>query len=223
MSAPQELKDILFLNKKTGQRSDKHPEGNVLKHIMIVTMRAIEKHPDDMDIIVAALFHDLGKYASTSLNPKTGQLSALQHEDISAEYVERFSDWIYKVGAYPHIVKDIVSNHMRVKQLGSMTKPKQTEFYGKKNFDKLMKFKDIDKGGWFIQEETVPEKKWKNYANFSRGYTYFPMYWTSPDDDHQSAYDGDDISFSEGKVSKRQRLLDGIIDLVVERLKCKKK
>lgn len=148
-SAPDELKFILFANKAAPQRIDKHPEGNVLKHIMIVTMRAIDRFPNDMDLIMAAFFHDLGKYSTVDINPSTGQPNALGHEDVSAEYVDKFSDWIFDMGARPDIVYDIVKYHMAYKNLDSMKTKKQTEFYGMKNFDKIKKFGTLDKGGWF--------------------------------------------------------------------------
>lgn len=40
-SAPNELKERIFKNWNIKQRSDYHPEGNTLKHILIVTKRAI--------------------------------------------------------------------------------------------------------------------------------------------------------------------------------------
>lgn len=148
-SAPEELRVVLFANKSVPQRLDKHPEGNVLKHIMVVTMRALDQYPDDMDLILAAFFHDLGKYETADINPKTGYPNALGHEDISANYVEKYSDWVYDMGGRPDIVQDIVQDHMRVKNLDNMERKKQTDFYGKKNFDKIMKFSKLDKGGWF--------------------------------------------------------------------------
>lgn len=160
-SAPDELKFILFANKAVPQRQDKHPEGNVLKHIMIVTMRAIERYPDNMDLIMAAFFHDLGKYATADVNPATGQPNALGHENVSAEYVEKFSDWVFDMGARPDIVYDIVKNHMDFKKLDDMKTKKQTDFYGKKHFDKIKKFGSLDKGGWFKPEdlkETIKSK-----------------------------------------------------------------
>ena len=158
--APQELKNIIFDNKNVPQRKDKHPEGNVLKHTMVVTMRAIDKYPNDIDIILAALFHDLGKRDTLGTNPKTGEVNALGHENFSAEYVDKFSDWIFDLGGRPDIVFDIVQNHMLVKKLDDMKKTKQTEFYGKKNFDKIKKFSELDKGGFFEPpiKESIKEK-----------------------------------------------------------------
>ena len=43
------------------QRKDYHPEGNTLKHALTVVKRAMHFYPDDMNIIIAALFHDIGK------------------------------------------------------------------------------------------------------------------------------------------------------------------
>jgi len=147
--APKELQQLIMATKNAPQRSDLHPEGNTLKHTMVVTMRAINQHPDDMDLIMAALFHDLGKPETLSINPSTGHPTAHGHENESAKYVDKFSDFIFDMGAHPLVVKDIVASHMAVKSLDTMKTPKQTEFYGKKNFRKIQDFAKLDKGGWY--------------------------------------------------------------------------
>ncbi|NBO23490.1 hypothetical protein EBU94_09180 [bacterium] len=59
--------------------------------------------------------------------------------------------------------------------------------------------------------------KWKNYSNFSRGYTYFPIYWSSDEIDYQ----GDSFSEQKHKSSKRKLLIDTIVEKVVARLQKK--
>jgi len=56
---PQDLKKLVYALKHQGQRKDKHPEGNVLKHTIIVTRRALKT--GDIDLALAAIFHDIGK------------------------------------------------------------------------------------------------------------------------------------------------------------------
>ena len=56
---PSDLKKRVYNLKKYDQRRDKHPEGNVLKHTIAVTNRALKT--GDIDFALAALFHDIGK------------------------------------------------------------------------------------------------------------------------------------------------------------------
>jgi len=220
--APDELKFILFMNKSVPQRKDKHPEGNVLKHIMIVTMRAIERFPDDMDLIMAAFFHDLGKYATLDVNPNTGDPNALGHENISAEYVEKFSDFIFDMGARPDIVYDIVKYHMLFKNLDKMKIKKQTEFYGMKNFDKIKKFGELDKGGWFkpelkenIKNKIIMEGKMIDNENIKKILHHYidAALWTEEErlnDDYgvnnDLVYGDDDKNAFEDEIEKIVRL-----------------
>jgi len=154
-TAPAGLKKVLFSNWHAPQRADKHPEGNTLKHILVVLKRAVHKYwnePEGMDMVFAALFHDLGKKETLEFNPKTGEPTAYGHEEASLKYIDEYSGWIWDNGGRPNIVKDIVQNHMRVKNLDSMITPKQTAFYGKRYFDKIKQFRELDKGGHFIAE-----------------------------------------------------------------------
>jgi HD superfamily phosphodiesterase len=63
-SSPQELKQIIMDQWKAKQNPTYHPEGNTLKHIIVVTNRAFKNFPDNKDIQLAAYFHDLGKLAT---------------------------------------------------------------------------------------------------------------------------------------------------------------
>ena len=57
---PSDLQKRVYNLKNFGQRPDKHPEGNVLKHTITVVNRSIKE--DDIDIAIhKVLFHDIGK------------------------------------------------------------------------------------------------------------------------------------------------------------------
>jgi hypothetical protein len=58
--APEELVNITMSLKEVPQNSKWHPEGNTLKHVIVVFKRAVEHHGDDLDMAMAAFFHDLG-------------------------------------------------------------------------------------------------------------------------------------------------------------------
>ena len=153
---PQELKELLFKQWGAKQNPEWHPEGNTLKHIIVVIRRAYHHYPDDPNMIMAALFHDLGKIDTYKINPKTGQPTAYGHEDKSTDYVEQFRDWIESFeGTDVDEIKYLVKNHMKVKPStwDQMKDKKKEPIKSHPAFDKLMGFTDkLDGGGTDIKE-----------------------------------------------------------------------
>ena len=134
---------------KAKQNPSHHPEGNTLKHIIVVTNRAFKNFPDNKDIQLAAYFHDLGKLATYDINPKTGQPTAYGHEEKSVELIDEFSNFVQQQGANPEIVKYIVKNHMKIKpNTWDVMKPsKKDPIVNNPHYQDLEKFGTIDKGG----------------------------------------------------------------------------
>ena len=134
---------------KAKQNPKWHPEGNTLKHIIVVTNRAFRNFPDNKNIQLAAYFHDLGKLATYEINPKTGQPTAYGHEDESVTLIDQFRDFIQQQRANPEIVKYIVKNHMKIKpSTWDIMKPsKKDPIINDPNYQELEKFGTIDKGG----------------------------------------------------------------------------
>jgi len=150
-SMPKELREILFLQWKAKQNYDWHPEGNTLKHILITIKRAYDKHGDDPNLIMAALFHDLGKFYTYEINPKTGKPTAYGHEKVSVKIMNEFREWIDSfIGVDFDIVRDIVDYHMVVKRSTweKMRDVKKEKIINNPAYDRLKLFtKDIDGGG----------------------------------------------------------------------------
>jgi len=114
--------------------------------------RAYEEYPDNPNIIMAALFHDLGKMETYGINEKTGQPTAYGHEHKSAEYVLQYKDWILSFeGMDIEAIHFIVKNHMLVKYpnpvLESMRVSKREAIENHRSFNDLISFSTIDKGG----------------------------------------------------------------------------
>jgi hypothetical protein len=147
--SPPELKQIVIDQWKAKQNPTHHPEGNTLKHIIVVTNRAFRDFPDNKDIQLAAYFHDLGKLATYDINPKTGQPTAYGHEVESSKLIDEFSSFIKQQGANPEIVKYIVANHMKIKpSTWDVMKPaKKDPIINDPSYQDLEKFGTIDKGG----------------------------------------------------------------------------
>lgn len=148
---PDDLKKLLFSQWGAKQNPNWHPEGNSLKHILIVVKRAYHHYPEDPNMIITALFHDLGKMDTYNINPKTGLPTAYGHEKKSAGYVDMYSSWI---GSFDGVdvdqVRYLVKNHMVVKPSiwGAMRDIKKEPIISHPSFDKLMGFTDkLDGGG----------------------------------------------------------------------------
>jgi hypothetical protein len=156
-SLPIELKSLFFSQWTAKQNPKWHPEGNTLKHIVVVLKRAYAHYPDDPNMIMAALFHDLGKKDTYKINPKTGQPTAYGHEDVSTDYVEKFRDWIDSFeGTDVDEIKYLVKNHMKVKPStwDAMKDIKKEPIQKHPSFDKLMGFTDkLDGGGTDIRKQ----------------------------------------------------------------------
>lgn len=145
---PQEIKDYLSLCEKTPQSPEWHPEApndevphNVYKHTKIVYERA--RMSGDINLSIAALFHDLGKANATTPSPKKeGVWNAYGHEYVSAKIVEEHKDWIEEQGANWEEVYQIVYNHMKIKFI--MRPNKQQALKDNPIFNKIEQFSSFD-------------------------------------------------------------------------------
>ena len=145
LKMPKDLQVRVNNLRNFGQRLDKHPEGNVLKHTIVVVTRALQD--DDIDIALAAMFHDIGKDETAGTHPKKGHITHFGHEKISANLVNKYSKWIESIGGNPEAVEFIVSSHMKYKQLPDMRPAKQDKLKSHPYFEKLSKFSKHDRGG----------------------------------------------------------------------------
>jgi putative nucleotidyltransferase with HDIG domain len=143
---PSDLKKRVYNLKNYDQRRDAHPEGNVLKHTIAVTNRALKT--GDIDFALSALFHDIGKDETAGIHPKKGHITHYGHEHVSAKLVKKYGRWIKSMGGNVLDIYWIVKQHMRMKVFDKMKWTKQEKMKKFRAFGKLKKFsKDFDKGG----------------------------------------------------------------------------
>lgn len=137
----RKLEQLKFLR----ERPDYHPEKSAYEHIKIVTERLITT--GDPDLIMAGVFHDLGKFECAKENPKTGYPTSPGHDAWSAELVDRDTEcrkWIESFGANPEIVSVICREHMRVKGISEMRPAKQETVKSSSAWPKLQIFTQAD-------------------------------------------------------------------------------
>jgi hypothetical protein len=171
-SMPADLKKLFFDQWGAKQTTKWHPEGNSLKHIILVVRRAYNKFGDDPNMIMAALFHDLGKMDTYAINPKTGEPTAYGHDAKSGEYVKQYADWILSFeGTNIDVIEYLVINHMKMKPStwSVMKQTKKDPIEQNPAFDKLRGFETIDIGG--IEEaKMTPERYNKIINNVSKNF-----------------------------------------------------
>ena len=142
---PTELQKRVYALKDIDQRRDFHPEGNTLKHTIMVVRRAIQSN--DIDIVLAALFHDIGKAETGKIHPKKGHMTHYGHEKVSASLVKKYANFVKKIGGNPANVLYIVKNHMRAKKIGDMRPAKQRKLKSFRAWQDLDRFTKYDRGG----------------------------------------------------------------------------
>ena len=155
---PEALQDRIFGLCKVPQRLDYHPEGNTLKHTIIVVERAIRL--GNINLILAALFHDVGKDETFELSSK-GFPTAHGHEKVSGRLVIEYRSFIRSLGGNPVVVYFIVRHHMRMKRFDEMRKSKRVKLMDNPSYDILKVFSLIDRGGRDILTEE--EKYYRHF------------------------------------------------------------
>jgi hypothetical protein len=140
--APEDVQDRLNRLKSVRERPDYHPEDSAYEHIKIVTERLMTT--GDIDLVMAGLYHDLGKIDTIKTNPKSGYIMTPGHEHVSSLLVTRDADFIKSMGADVTQVYDIVKNHMKIKQMEKMKASKQKAMRSLPVFGKLGTFTRAD-------------------------------------------------------------------------------
>ena len=143
---PEDLRLRILNLSNFDQRRDFHPEGDVLTHTSIVFSR-LEKY-NDIDLLLAAIFHDIGKDVTAGTHPIKGHITHYGHEKVSAQIVLDNENLINDLGGDIYIIHDIVRNHMRIKLIDQMGDKKRNKMLNMSCFNKLIKFSDADHGGF---------------------------------------------------------------------------
>jgi len=133
------------------QDSIYHPEGVVTNHIRLVFEWA-QDHYDDVDLLLASLFHDLGKPETQTIFEKDGRekISNKMHELKAEKYINEFFDLYSDISTDKEKIVEICNNHMKAHlyKRGTMKKAhKRRLFEDLKNFKSIMEFLECDENG----------------------------------------------------------------------------
>jgi putative nucleotidyltransferase with HDIG domain len=140
------LPQIIEALKDVPQTPVWHPEGNVYTHTAIVVDRALDLYNDKVapvELVWAALFHDLGKIEKTQWSVEKMAVTSHGHADKSVEYVDHFRDLIP-----PHVNRDLVrylvAEHMNVKFASKRGEKSRTMYMTHPDYPVLELFIPID-------------------------------------------------------------------------------
>lgn len=147
--APKTIKEYIDFLKTIDQRRDYHPEGDVYNHTKAVTNRIARTK--DIDLIISAFLHDTGKDRTQKIEKDI--IMQPGHERYSAELMNIGSpwrEWVKLLGGDPDIIRFIISNHMRMKDMSHNNKNKKWFDTLNKKFQTYLKiFNEVDKGGFY--------------------------------------------------------------------------
>ena len=89
-----------------------HPEGDAFVHTMEVIDRIADSKDKSHQMFLAGVLHDTGKASTMAINPDTKKLSAIGHEDVSAEIAKKFMDRLHYPVEDKKEVAAMVKYHM---------------------------------------------------------------------------------------------------------------
>jgi hypothetical protein len=142
-NAPTHIRYYIEHSKGVPQTLKWHPEGDLYTHIRVVFNRA--KRTGDINFMLAAILHDLGKVDVTVKHPTIAdKWTSKTHERISARITRENKEWIESLGADFEIVHYLVEQHMRIKQLDEMRDAKKKTTMEHPFYPYLEQFTEMD-------------------------------------------------------------------------------
>jgi hypothetical protein len=134
------------------QRIKHHPEIWVYTHTRMVFEQVLKLYGNDVNLLVAALFHDIAKKDCKRVYHKNGivKTSHIGHEKRAIGYINMFIHLFDDLNIDADLITSVVENHMRAHQYtdGTLKKiSKRKAFEDLRYFDDIIKFSKCDMGG----------------------------------------------------------------------------
>ncbi len=145
---PQELRTAL---ENMEQNPKWHAEGPVSEHVRLVFNIARDKYKD-LNLMVASVFHDLGKIDATTVIVHEGKeyISSKGHADFATKYIDELIHLFEDLDIDVDLIKFVCAHHMRAHRYrGGKLIPNFTleDLEDSPYFDKLMEFGNCDEDG----------------------------------------------------------------------------
>jgi hypothetical protein len=143
-------KSLVQKLKDTNQDKKWHSEGSAYNHIKMVFDETVKT--GDIDLIVTAIFHDLGKVDTHKETIKDGRvkISHIGHEYKSLNYIDKYFYLYHDLSENKEKTIEITKNHMRCHLYTSNTMKKAAKrkaFEDNPYFNDIIKFTECDEKG----------------------------------------------------------------------------
>ena len=119
--------------------SEYHQEGDLYTHIMLVLEQAHRIKPNNVDLLLAALTHDLGKVKAYNDEYPDSRM----HDNYDDYVVTCFAESLKMTNHHQQVVRDAVTQHMRIH---TFVNEPSGEMNIKKKFDIVEQFNNHKKG-----------------------------------------------------------------------------
>lgn len=120
-----------------------HPEGVVVIHARMVFDYAAKHFPGDLDLLVCAIFHDMGKPDTQQKFYRDGKVYKISnkgHENLAEKYIEKYFHLYSDITTNKEKVIAVCKNHMRAHLY---TDKRMSNPNKRKTFESHPYFKDI--------------------------------------------------------------------------------
>jgi hypothetical protein len=130
-----------------------HPEGSIENHTRMVFDYALKNYSEDTELLVCAIFHDLGKLNTQKISKRNDgsiRISNIGHENYAIDYIEKYFDLFSDITTNKEKIAEICKNHMKAHLYieKKMTKPaKRKAFEELKYFNDTINFAMCDTNG----------------------------------------------------------------------------
>lgn len=115
-----------------------HPEIFVSAHILQVLQRAINYFPDDIDMQIAAVFHDLGKPETRTVEIKNGveRIHNFGHEALADKFIDKYIHLYSDLNPNVDKIRAICKQHMCAHKYldGTIKKPSKRKAFESQPF-----------------------------------------------------------------------------------------
>jgi hypothetical protein len=134
------------------QNKKYHSEGVVTQHIRLVFNFANTNFNGDVDLLLCAIFHDLGKPETVQIKEVDGEIriSNIGHEMKCVKYIDLYFDLFSDISTNKDKIIEVCENHMKAHlyETGLLKKPKKRQAFEELTyFNDIMNFLQCDAGG----------------------------------------------------------------------------
>ncbi len=119
-----------------------HSEGNCGIHTMMV-LDATRERTNDLNLLWAALLHDVGKPATSVVNAD-GNISCHNHDKVGADIALSIMERMKSSNFDKEMITSLVAYHMQIGTMQDMRKATVRKFIAQPHFDKLITLFEAD-------------------------------------------------------------------------------